>query len=320
MAQDDIKYMFHTPLFVEDVFKQQEVLIKNIGLHPTGPESHITNSPEAVSLVCRWSAKLTDSPTRLELIETRDAWPHWNNKHMADRWRAQEHRPMRWHYVVLVADIDTMAEEMRRRGTVHLLDDHLPFRRLVIGVSEDDPSVYDPLYDAGLQIEFLPLDGFPAPEGPPTPGSELPPGSMMRSVRWSFLVADLDERLRNLERYLGWVPKGPVEDIAVEGYRRAVLDCSVPHSARLQLVEPYDTSKPAGEFMEKWGPGSYWISVLTNDLQAKEDDLKSRGVPYSITPPHPELGPRLQVDPAALDGAMIEFVAEDPDSGLAQDG
>src|SRR5262245_2668983 len=198
---------------------------------------------------------------------------------------AQGHRPWKTHANELAtSDIGSVAARLRRNGCrFHAMPstDAIPYTRLWLGWTSDEPGAYQPDVDGGLRSETCETGGLR--QGPtlwePPPDPELPPGSMVRVLRRSWIVEDLRSTLSALEQNLGWQPRlGPEIDAAI-GCRRAVFGFVHPRSAELELLEP----TAAGEVkdsLDAWGPGSWTIRIGVNDLDAKAEDLQRRGTAF----------------------------------------
>jgi hypothetical protein len=132
---------------------------------------------------------------------------------------------------------------------------------------------------------------------------------MIRITARGVLVRDLDESLRQLATNLDWEPAEPVRAFPDEGLRRAQLGFTLTHSATIDLIEPTRWGCETGQYLHTYGPGPYYIRIAVNGLEAKADDLKTRGTRFSWLAESDTVGGRrIQVDPAELAGTLIEFV------------
>ena len=122
---------------------------------------------------------------------------------------------------------------------------------------------------------------------------------MVRIVAREYLVDDLDETLRILERNLRWTPSSVHEH---EGARRAVMPFLAPRSACLELVEPSGPGRVADAY-EQIGAGAWTIRISVVDVDAKAEDLASRGTPFTSE------GGILRPDPEFTLHVPFEFVA-----------
>jgi hypothetical protein len=150
----------------------------------------------------------------------------------------------------------------------------------------------------------LPADTAFAPE-PRDSG----PGEMVRVTARGYIVRDLDDTLRRLDRNFGWEPPGAVEALADAGYRRARLTFGMPHSASLDVIQPTQWDSPTGHYLHNWGPGPYSFRIAVTGLAAKADDLRERGTDFEWVEASSEVGGRslIRVDPEAIDGLVAEF-------------
>jgi hypothetical protein len=253
------------------------------------------------------------APTRLEFIAARPvpepADPAVPRAYIDAYRRAQGGRPLKTHATVFTtSDIEGVIERVARRGLRHRVDPttpELPHLRLWVGVTPDDPGGYRPDDDAGLFFEAIPTQGLllrSAPgDPPPAPPEPLAPGQMARVLAREHLVRDLDEALGTLSRNLDFEVDGPVREEA-GGVRRAVLAVTMPHAARLELVQPVEPDAEAGRYLARWGPGPYYTRIAVAGLEAKADDLRRRRTDFHVAPGEPA---RLRVD---LEGVLLEFV------------
>ena len=122
---------------------------------------------------------------------------------------------------------------------------------------------------------------------------------MVRIVAREYLVDDLDDTLRVLERNLRWAPASVLEQ---DGARGAVMPFRAPRSARLELLEPTGPGRVA-EAYEQVGAGAWTIRISVVDVEAKADDLAARGTPFTL-----ESGV-LRPDPERTLQVPFEFVA-----------
>ena len=225
------------------------------------------------------------------------------------------HRPILTHSNVQCTDrLDELAEKLARR--------RLPFRiapwtaeqptdRLWVGVTPENPR-YEPSVDGGLCIEvittgslLMPADTFDQPQ--PT---DLAEGEMVRCVARGWIVRDLDDTLRRLSTNLDWDPREPVRTFDREGYRLARMGYALANSATLDLIEPTRFNSRAGYYLHNWGPGPYYARIAVNGLDAKAEDLRSRGTRFDIEADCESAGGArvLRVNPQDLEGAIFEFV------------
>ena len=117
------------------------------------------------------------------------------------------------------------------------------------------------------------------------------------------------ETLRTVSSNLDWEPTGPVESLGKEGYRRARMGFTVPHSATLDVIEATRWNGDAGVYLNSWGPGPYYIRIAVTGLQAKADDLKARGTRFTWIDECEAVGGKslIRVDPADVRGQLFEF-------------
>jgi hypothetical protein len=164
-------------------------------------------------------------------------------------------------------------------------------------------------------IEVLPVEPLQMPPEtfatPPPAPRDAKPGEMVRIVSRGFLVRNLDETLRLLSANLDWEPAGPVAVVADEGYRRARMSFALAHSASVDLIEPLRWNSETGYYLSTWGPGPYFIRISVNGIEAKAEDLRTRGTRFATIESGAAPGGRLiRVDPRDLGGTLVEFVED----------
>jgi hypothetical protein len=218
---------------------------------------------------------------------------------------------------VAAADVDALIERVRSRGLRHWVQpstDTFPFQRLWMGITADELAGYDAAVDGGLVLEVVDTattgvraEFFDATTAPPDDNA---PGTMVRTAARCVLVDDLDHTLERLVDCFDWEPeRGPEQ--GEEGSRRAHLGFRLAQSACVDLLEPAGDGE-AATFLRDWGPGIWSVRIAVSDLEAKAEDLRARGTPFTIERTgfeHPETV--LLVDPAATPACRFEFAPLD---------
>jgi hypothetical protein len=199
---------------------------------------------------------------------------------------AQGHRPWKTHGNELAtSNIGAVVARLERNACRFFTmpnQDPNPFIRVWLGWTQDDLGAYRPDVDGGLMFEICEtgalMQGAAFWETQPDP--ELPAGSMIRVVQRSWIVENLEQTLRAIERNLGWRPRvGPETDDRI-GCARAIFGFAHPRSAELELLEPVAPGE-VRESLNTWGPGSWSIRIGVNDVAAKADDLRRRGTTFT---------------------------------------
>jgi hypothetical protein len=229
-----------------------------------------------------------------------------------------KHRPLLTHSIVLAMHgpkFDLFVDKlMRRRLPFRMAQrtEDMPFDRLWIGCTPENPR-YSPEVDGGLCIEVMPVEPLQMPadtfNDPAPQPRELKDGEMVRVTSRGFIVRDLDDTLRRVSKNLDWEPVGQVELLTSEGYRRARMGFTLKNSASLDVIEASKWSSDAGLYVNNWGPGPYYIRIGVNNLKAKAEDLRARGVRFSWVEESEAVGGRslIKVDPQELRGQIFEF-------------
>jgi methylmalonyl-CoA/ethylmalonyl-CoA epimerase len=84
---------------------------------------------------------------------------------------------------------------------------------------------------------------------------------------------------------------GPVEDVAVDGYRYRPFTIA---GFSLELLEPYDPTSPVARFLDRRGEGVYQLSFMVDDVDAAAATLRAEGLTV--------LGPRTYDEDVVLEG------------------
>ncbi len=299
---------------VTDANATSEALVARLGLPEPSPrwlQDYPDTGYRAIFLRAQRSLKF--APTRVEIIAPLPDAPE------DCRARAvlqdQGRRPMRTHATVISSsDCPALVEGLRARDVLHWIE---PFEgdtidRVWIGLDPDDPRKYSPEFDGGLRVEVIATSVLPLGEeifaGPPDPPPDLAPSDAVRVVSHEFLVEDLEQVVSRLEGNLAWHPDSSVETDSGEGCRRLSMSLNIPHSAAFQLVEATNPDTVLGEYYARWGPGPFTTRIAVVNLDAKEDDLRSRSTPCERLRGTAQLPERLRIDPAATRGLLFEFV------------
>jgi hypothetical protein len=272
-------------VLVDDIDPAVETLCGALGVPRPRPTS-FREGPGIRAMFCRVHPKYAVAPTFLELVAVGpvgDLTPGAAVFPVATIAARQGARAVKWHATEISMPDETMLDLSRHLDHLGVPHGFVPSDlrdRFFLG---GDPSVsYDPTADGGLVIEAtksthlgLAEDGFHAPADVP---ADAEPQTMVRIVAREYLVEDLDETLRILERNLRWVPVSVDER---DGARRAVLPFLAPRSARLELVEPTGPGA-VSEAYEELGPGAWTVRISVVDVDAKAEDLAARGTPFTI--------------------------------------
>ena len=318
-------FLLSADLMVPDPDASVRLLVEKIGLPEPKPTWRQGFDNHAfVAWFARVHPSLAVAPTRLETQGHREH-PNPSDplfepflKHLLE-WQGPA-RPMKTHATVLITRrLPELFEKLQRRKVPFRIapgSKEMDFDRLWIGVTGNDPY-YDPSFDGGLVIEVLPEVGLFMPDAvwddTPMQPIDPKPGEMIRIVSRGFLVQDLDDTLRVLSLNMDWEPEGPTDDIADEGYRRARMSFTLKNSSTFEIMQPTRYECETGRYLATWGPGPYHVRIAVNGVDAKAADLDERGTPYVRLPETSAVdGPRLRVDPAAVEGAIIEFVEWQP--------
>lgn len=300
-------YMFSADIFVDDMRRQSELLVRHLGLRPPSDKAIVTDSPEAHATMFRLQRSFAAAPTRLEIIQPAQAEGHWNCAHIQQAWWQQRKRAVRFHNVVLVGDTEALAKSLERKRVPYVVDRSVAFERLWVGICGERIDHYYPAFDAGLRIEVLSSRDFPVAQ--PTPADLQDPQPLARVVARSFIVEDLEASVRTLESTLGWAPSRPIRFLESDGVHSAVYSFAHSRSADLELLQVDRAGSAADLFARRNGAGPYTLSLLASELPAWADRLRESGVEVEWLSDHEDHGQRLAIEPGAIGPVRIEMVS-----------
>jgi hypothetical protein len=190
-----------------------DVFVRELGMQRL-PDRHIhrPSGQSATWSVPRIHPDRGIAPTMLEILDAEPPDPSTSRPndyaYLPEIAASPGDRPIRCHSTPVGAgDLDAVVERLARSGARHRLDEpteRLPFRRLWVGFTSDEPGVYDPAVDGWLRLEVIPsaanrlsLGLTPAP----VPAKD---GTVVRVLAKTFLVSDLAESLHALEKHFDW--------------------------------------------------------------------------------------------------------------------
>jgi hypothetical protein len=262
------------------------------------------------------------APTAIEMIGPRPVPPDLLGRFPVSCNAAyaalQGDRPVKTHSTVVGSDdLAALADHMRRKGVPfrHVPGaDKLPFDRYWVGVTDDAPFAYNPRYDAGLFLEFVPTAALHLSSAAPPPPGDTVVADVRRVIHRQWLVNNLERSLETLRENVGWA-SGPVTD--GDGYRYADLDLGLARSATIRLMQPTRRGQ-ADEHLRAWGPGPYFTRVAVSDADAQAEVLDRHSTAYRRYIDGSNAGTVLQVQPNAIPGVLFEFVPSPPGRTSAQ--
>ena len=97
------------------------------------------------------------------------------------------------------------------------------------------------------------------------------------------------------------------EEIPEQGVRVAMLRVGESH---VELLEALSDDSAVGKFLDKRGPGIHHIALEVDDIRAKLDELRSRGVRLVDQTPRVGAGGCLVafIHPNSTNGILLELV------------
>jgi hypothetical protein len=311
-------FLFSADLLVPHPRDAVAQMIETIGLPAPGPGAYVDYPLSGYDCVFALVNKAwAVGPTRLEVIGPKHYPDTPDDNRGARIDEAQGENPCKTHAtVVATPDLGALTEHVRSLGLRHWLQEGSPdetgFDRLWMGFSAEDENAYEPEADAGLFIEVIPSESpafVPKLFQVPPPEPENPtPGQLLRIVSRSYLVRDLDRSLETLATNLMWdaTDVGIIDD-AEAGGRHAVMSRNYEQGAALKLVQPRPGT-PAGEHLERYGDGPFTIRIAVHDLDAKREELRSRGTAFTDLPATEHEPERVAIDPAATAAMPFELI------------
>lgn len=304
--------MINAEVIVDDIAVAERVFVDALGFPEPRESWKGTVSAAGFSFIfARVHPSLKISPTRVEAMAVAPI-DHGAEPFLPNLLAAQGKRPWKTHANELAtSSIDSVIARLEQQGCRFYTmprEEGYPFLRLWLGWTADDLGAYRPDVDGGLMFEICETDSLL--QGPalwePQSDPILAPGSMIRVVRRSWIVEDIDRTLAAIERNLGWRPRLGPETSARLGCRRAVFGFKHLRSAELELLEPIAAGE-VRDSLDTWGPGSWTIRIAVNDLDAKAEDLRRRGTSFESYESE-DAGTVLRADTGPLDvPGIFEF-------------
>lgn len=305
-------YTLEADLLVPNLDEAIETFGHKLGLWPRADWPLLEFPAEGLRAAFCPVGELGRAPTYFSLLEPTDP-----NRWVGRAWQEQSPRPHRYHcFGIMVDNLDILIKHFDHQGIKYLLAAdvaQLKGRRLFVGRTPADPLSYAPSFDQNARLEFLSVKEHPwaalaPPAVSPTP---LPPGAFLRVDSKSIFVEDIYRGIEQMGKsfFLWPAPNTFVQDIPEEGVKSIVLPVGMPEGAKLELLCPYDFSKPIGKYFKQYGMGHYHIRFVVNDLDARLRQLEARRVAFDVREPGPTLKyRRAWLDPADVLGANLELV------------
>jgi methylmalonyl-CoA epimerase len=128
----------------------------------------------------------------------------------------------------------------------------------------------------------------------------------MKIDHLGIAVRSIEDSLRFYREAMGLELKG-AETVEDQGVQVAILPVG---ESRIELLEPVSDDSPVGRFIAKRGEGLHHICYEVEDLAAKLEDLRSRGV--RVLDGYPRRGAEGKLvaflHPASANGVLVELV------------
>ena len=121
-------------------------------------------------------------------------------------------------------------------------------------------------------------------------------------------VSDIEDTLKFYHDLFG-VGTSEIEDLPDQGVKAALVRVG---GSQLEFIQPTDTDGGVARFIERRGEGVHHIAFEVENLQAKLDNLASKGVELIDKAPREGLsGDIAFLHPRATRGVLIELVDQD---------
>lgn len=99
------------------------------------------------------------------------------------------------------------------------------------------------------------------------------------------------------------------EEIPEQGVRAAMLQPTSGSGTAIELIEPTGENSPIANFLDKRGEGIHHICFYVDDLQARLNELKNKGV--RLIDEKPRIGAdKIKVafiHPSSMNGVLVEL-------------
>jgi hypothetical protein len=299
-------------LSVRDPDAVAKLVVDRLGL-PMWEDKWVHDWPETryKAYFLRVQRDRTIAPTALEVIGPHPVggWqPGQEGVH-----ELQGDRPMKTHATVFsVPEVEPYRDRLAALGAPFKYDPGsatTPFAKLFVGIGSN-PFSYDPSFDSGMFVELVPTSSMrlrPEIEHPPTtPG--VAEGAPVRVASRAYLVDDIDDTLRVIERTFGWEPAGPVRRSEADGSLVATYAGRLPSSATFEVLQPVADGGPVADHHATYGSGAYRITFAVNGLEAAGRALGERGVDFTLEEGTGADPDRVRIDPSSVGGLVFDFV------------
>jgi hypothetical protein len=221
----------------------------------------------------------------------------------------QQGRPIRFHATVIkTLRLDDLVERLRRNAARFRLDpatEVIPRPRLFLGFNQSEGGRYDGGSDGGLRLEFWEPYVHERPTAASLAAARALPAPAYRIESRVMLVADAQQALAQLQKFIGWEP---LRVWQTADANQAELGFDDPLSSTLQIISAVSGGELAAQFA-KWGEGSWTVRFCDNDLRARQEALRAASMPCVERAATDGSGRRsLWVDLQASGEGIYEFV------------
>jgi hypothetical protein len=254
-------------------------------LEPTG-ELYLYEHDFA-TLFFRGSASMAERPTRIQLVSLPQggADPTCAVAPFVPMQVAQGlRRRQRVHGTVFaVHNFDDSVAWLRHRGVPLFVEHtcaHLNYLRAWIGWSEDGGDRLDG-FDAGLFVEFIPIEAFPRSVATAV-DQPLSPTPALAVTGRLHLVADLSAAVAQLEHLGFGTPVQGTDDLL--GVDTARWSFAHPGSGDLVLAAPR-TAGPAAAELDEQGSGTWLTGVACTDVHVTAEVALAAGAELVVRGP-----------------------------------
>ena len=129
----------------------------------------------------------------------------------------------------------------------------------------------------------------------------------------AIVVRSMDAALARYAELLGLRPETPPFDFAAQGVRLCFMPTGPMPAARIELVEPTDSTSGVARFLEARGEGVHHVCLVTDDLPVELQRLAAQEVELIDREPRPGAhGTVAFIHPRALNGVLWELLQGEP--------
>jgi methylmalonyl-CoA/ethylmalonyl-CoA epimerase len=141
------------------------------------------------------------------------------------------------------------------------------------------------------------------------------PGFAHRLDHVAIAVDDLGRAWQLYGKLLGgtFVAGGDDTEIGIR-----VLQVKLPPGAKVELIEPLDTTSYLQGFLDRHGPGFHHMTLIVDDVVAADEELRAAGFATTDLDLHDPQWRETYIRPSSGFGALIQLTDSPLDWGVVQ--